>query len=72
MPPGKPDGMDVPDLVTPTPYSILAAWKDPARYNAIEAPVFQLQYKKATDPETEVVEVFRAETRQMSYSLTGK
>ena len=71
MPPGSPDGVTMPVLVSYSPHSILASWKDPARNNAKGNSLFQLQYRAVLPTDVEKY-AFDSTTRQMSYNLTGK
>ena len=70
MPPGAPDGVIKPSVISHSPFSILASWKDPARNNAKGNPLFQLQYR-AVFPQENERNAFDYATRQMSFELKG-
>lgn len=70
MPPGRPVGLSPPVLSSHSYDRIVCTWKDPLRNNAPGHSLFQLQYRHASPPFTEV-SVFDEETRQMSYTLEG-
>ncbi|GFO50464.1 usherin, partial [Plakobranchus ocellatus] len=53
MPPGTPDGMAPPELISETPRSIRATWRPVGRVNAPEDPAYTLQFKNSESAQIE-------------------
>ncbi|CAH1791583.1 unnamed protein product, partial [Owenia fusiformis] len=70
MPPGAPDGVRPPVLVSPSPTQIRATWQQVGRANARQQPLFQLQFRH-TFPGAIVEDLFAETTTATTFLKEG-